>query len=331
MPTITPASMSALREQEFPITADYTYLNHATQGPLPTRTRQALDLAAQQAQWPGIMPDAPREFTYARPRLASLLGVGEDDLVFTPNTTYGLNVCAHGIEWRAGDNVVIPDREFPSLARTWLNLRAFGVEVRVVPWQGAGPTVDQLMQAVDRRTRVVSCSAVAWDTGFRVDLETLGRRCEAAGILLIVDGIQAVGAVQVDPAALRLSALSFHGYKWLLAGFGCGAMYVAPSAVEQIRPRFVGEQSYAGGEDDTIDATAWKAGAQRYTVGGMNMPGLTALAASLELLESVGLPAIERHNHELTAMLFEGLHALPAVELVTPREQCASIVVFTLG
>jgi cysteine desulfurase / selenocysteine lyase len=325
-----------VRAREFPITAEYTYLNTATQGPLPASTCWAIEQATIRAQF----PDTPRANVdqpiadLARMRVAKLLSVGEDDLTFTSNTTHGLNICAHGIDWRPGDNVVLPDCEFPSLMHVWLQLRSLGVEVRVVRWHGDGPSVDAIMAAVDPRTRVVSCSAVAWDTGYRIDLEALGRRCAQAGCLLVVDGIQEVGAVELDPQSLQLSALAFHGYKWLLSGFGCGALYVSPRALDQIRPRFVGEQSFVGDGVPADTAPVWQPGARRYTVGGANAMGLTALAASLSLIEQIGLPTIDAHNRALSQLLVDGLrqHA-PDVRLITPTDPArrAAIVTFTLG
>lgn len=338
MAPLEPPAVLALaeREREFPLVADYAYLNAATQGPLPTTTCRALEQAAWRGQYPGL-PEASTERVPAeavRPRLARLLNCGANDLAFTPNTTYGLNICARGIDWRPGDNVVLPANEFPSVLRTWLQLRDTGVKVRLVPWDDHGPGVETLMGAVDARTRVVSCSAVAWDTGYQIDLEALGRRCEAAGCLLIVDGIQAIGAAEVDVRALRLSAVSFHGYKWLLAGFGCGALYVAPEAFDQIKPRFVGEQSFQDGiAPDNLDAP-WQPGARRFTAGGANALGLTALAASLDLIEGVGLSAIAAHNRALGQLLVDGLRRFaPHVRLVSPADAArrASIVVFTLG
>jgi cysteine desulfurase / selenocysteine lyase len=324
-----------LREREFPIIAEYTYLNAATQGPLPNSTCRAIEQAVSRAQFPETQRgrvDRPSA-ELARERLARLLGVAEDDLTFTANTTHGLNICARGIDWRPRDNVVLPAREFPSLMRVWLELRSLGVEVRVVPWSGDGPSVDALMAAVDSRTRAVSCSAVAWDTGYRIDLEGLGRLCARAGCLLIVDGIQAVGAVELDPQALQLSALSFHGYKWLLSGFGCGALYVSPSAIDQIRPRFVGEQSFVGDGDLGDGPAVWQPGARRYAAGGANALGLTALAASLELIEQVGFAAIDAHNRALAQLLVDGLRHVPDARLVSPIDPArrGAIVVFTLG
>ncbi|MDZ4717288.1 MAG: aminotransferase class V-fold PLP-dependent enzyme [Roseiflexaceae bacterium] len=326
-----------LREREFPITAEYTYLNAATQGPLPNITMRALEQAIGRAQFPGLDP-AHRQSSLAelaRTRLAGLLHADPHDLVFTSNTTHGLNICANGIEWHPGDNVVLPDREFPALMYTWLRLQSIGVEVRCVPWDGAGPSVDQLMAAVDSHTRVVSCSAVAWDSGYRMDLETLGRRCAEAGCLLIIDGIQAVGSLELDVRALpHISALSMHGYKWLLADFGLGALYVSPNAVEQIRPMFVGDQSVVDQNQMPHNPFEWQPGATRYSAGGTNTFGLTALATSLELIDEIGMPAIEAHNRGLAELLVQGLRRYePNIRLISPADPArrSSIIVFTLG
>jgi len=327
-------SLPELRHHEFPLIREVTYLDTATQGPLSRRTHDALALAVAQAQVPGTSRSLSGQATeaLARMRMAQLLDVAEDALVFTPNTTHGMILCAHGITWRPGDNVVLPAREFPALVRTWLGVRAAGVDVRLAPWSGAGPTVADVMAVADGRTRVIACSAVAWDTGWSMDLAELGHRCRAAGILLVVDGIQAVGAVPLAPQALGLAALSFHGYKWLMAGFGCGVLYLAPAALEQIQPRFVGEQSYRDGADPWNPVPAWRDGASRFAVGSANILGMTALASALTLVTELGLAQIARHHAALTQELVDGLRALaPAVRLVVPDapERRAAIVVFT--
>ena len=336
--TVERLSVDEAREREFPIVREYTYLNTASQGPWPDRTVRAVERAAALAQFPhGDKARAePSPEPAARAGLARLIGADEADIVFTGNTTHGINICAQGIDWRPGDNVVVPQREFPSLAYTWFHLRERGVEVRFVPFEGAGPAVEQVMAATDGRTRAVSCSAITWDTGYRADLEELGRRCAERGCLLVLDGIQIVGAQRLDVKAARISALSTHGYKWLMCGFGIGALYVAPEAVDRIRPTFIGTQSIAGeGVGDAFQGQlTWQAGAARYAAGGANRLGQAALAASLSLIEEVGIDAIEERGHALAELVYAGLRRKgDAVQLVSSPDPArrSAIVVFTLG
>ncbi|MGN6564731.1 MAG: aminotransferase class V-fold PLP-dependent enzyme [Thermomicrobiales bacterium] len=328
-------TLSEVREREFPFVQDCTYLNGAEQGPLPARTAAVVREVAEATQAPGTprLAALPPYERLARERLARLIGAAPGDIVFTSNTTHGMNIAMQGIAWRTGDNIVVPQREFPALAAAALHLRARGVEARGVPVTGAGPTVDDIMARVDGRTRAVACSAITWNTGYRADLETLGARCARAGCLLIVDGIQLAGAAQLDVNAARVSTLALHGYKWLLAGFGVGALYVAPAALDQIAPTFIGAQAVRVVPEAADGPLDWQPGAARYQAGGGNKIGLAALATSLGLLEELGLAAIEARNRALAEYLYAHLARNPAVTIVSPPDPArrSQIIVFTLG
>lgn len=331
-----PTFLSQIRT-EFPIVRDYTYLNTASQGPWPTRTVQAVQEAASAMQYvntPRGMPEHAPAVDQARERLARLINARPEDIVFTSNTTHGLNIAAQGIDWRVGDNCVVPVDDFPSLSYAWSHLRLRGVEVRFVSWEGAGPSVATLMAAVDGRTRAVACSAIKWDTGYRMDLEALGAQCAARGVLLVVDAIQAVGAQPVDVQAMRISALATHGYKWLMAGFGVGALYVAPEALEQIRPTFIGVQSVQiENMTPRPEQLTWHPNAQRYEAGGGNTLGLTALASSLGLIEELGIAAIAEHGRGLAELAYAGVQRKPGLRLVSDADPAhrSALIVFTRG
>jgi cysteine desulfurase/selenocysteine lyase len=330
-----PPAIAAVREEELPILRERTYLNAASQGPVPARTVRAIGEVAVASQFPhteraSALPNAE---PVVRERLARLIGADPGDFVFTGNTTHGMNICAQGIAWRPGDNVVVPAQEFPSLAYAWAHLRERGVEVRFVPFAEAGPTVDEIMARVDGRTRAVACSAITWNTGWLADLESLGGRCATQGVLLIVDGIQAVGARRLDVKAARVSALAIHGYKWLLAGFGQGALYVAPEAVDRIAPTFIGEQAVTSESDAAEGRLNWKPGPARYVAGGLNKIGLAAYASSLGLLEEVGIDTIEERDRGLAELLHAGLRQRAGLRVVSSADPArrSQVIVFTLG
>ena len=326
----------ALRAAEFPVTREYTYLNAAAAGPMPERTRRAVTEAAVAGQFPNTarVRTIPAPWDEARPRLAALIGADETNLAPTSNTTHGMNIVAHGIGWRPGDNAVVPEREYPSLSYAWHHLREQrGVEVRFVPFAGVGPTTDEIMAAVDGRTRVVALSAIRWDTGWQINLEELGERCAAAGCLLAVDGVQLVGARPVDVRACRVSALTTHAYKWLMAGFGAGALYVAPEVVEQITPTFAGNSSFAGYPQGYAGDTPLQPGAARYVAGGLTRLPWAAVAASLTLLDELGMEAVAAHGAELAARLRAGLARKSGVRVVSSDDPAhmSAITVFTTG
>lgn len=336
----TPPPFSiATREEEFPVLRDYTYLNAAFHGPVPNRAIRALTSSLEGLRFPGI-PRAGVSTEYGaalhaaetgvRERIARRIGADASEIVLTSNTSQGLNICAQGLDCRPGDNVVIPADEFPSLTATWLNLRQKGVEVRIVPFSGAGPTVDEIMAQVDTRTRAVACSAITWSTGWRADLEALGARCAERGALLIVDGIQAVGVQQLDVKASRVSALAFHGYKWLMAGYGLGGLYVAPEALDRIAPTFISEGAIV---DEGPGEQGWQAGAQRYSLSNRDQPAFAALAASLDMQEAFGAREIATRSSALAEQLYAGLSTRRALRIVSASDPArrSAIIVFTTG
>jgi selenocysteine lyase/cysteine desulfurase len=324
---------------EFAVTERYTYFNTAAIGPWPKRTVAAVQAAAERAQFCGPDTGSGENALIAetRARLARVLGAHSDDFAFGPDTTFGLNVCTHGIDWRAGDNIVLPAGEFPSVRYALAHLPSLGVEIRAVPRteaNGAGVSVGQLLSRIDARTRAVMCSAISWDTGFRIDLEELGAGCSRARVLSIVDGIHAVGAEPLDLRAWRISALAFHSYKWLMAGFGNAGLYVAPEALAHIRPTFTGPLGIAQAGDPFGAEPEWMPGARRFGMGNANQTGMVVLNSSLTLIEECGLPRISAHNHALADALDDGIRAvLPNAHVWRSREpaQQSAIVVFTLG
>ncbi len=331
--TTTPPAIAAVREAEFPTFRENTYINTAAQGLLPSRTVQAITAFATGAQYHDTDRAVPSALPVARERLARLIGANPDDIIFTSNTTHGMNIAIQGIDWKEGDNAVIPAEEFPSLTTAWLHLRKRGVDVRIVPFEGAGATVDQIMAQVDERTRAVSCSAITWNTGWRADLEALGAACAERGVLLIIDGIQAVGVRQLDVKAAKISAMATHTYKWLMASFGVGALYVNPDVVEQIAPTFIGEQAIVTNNGEISWPFTWKAGAARYGAGGNNQIGLAGLAASLGLIEEIGIDTIEAHTTALSTTLYNELASSSNIQIASSPDpdRRSQITVFTFG
>ena len=314
---------------------DHAYLNTAAQGLWPVRTSLAVQEVAVEMQTIGPDRDGERAvFGQCREQLAAFVGAGPDDIVLLPSTSHGLNTALQGIDWRPGDNVVLPEREFPAVQAAAGNLAARGVTIRVAPYAGIGATPAELLACSDSRTRAVVCSGIAWNTGYRMDLAALGPACTTRGILTIIDGVQMVGAEPLALAEWKISVLAFHGYKWLMAGFGIGGAYISPRAIDQIQPVFVGTHGLAAPINLANPQLQFKPGAARYALGGPGVLGAVALHASMSLLGEIGVAGVSLHNHMLADRLVAGLAVkLPGARILRapdPVNQSA-IVVFSLG
>jgi cysteine desulfurase / selenocysteine lyase len=297
----------------FPFTAQALYLNTAAVG--LTSQHQANSAAAYQGvalrEAPNYRESCPTWLDAARSRLSSLLGVRDDRLYFTGSTTEGLNIAALGLPLRAGDRVVVAEDEFPSVLQPWLQSKRRGLVVERVPIREERQRTEALVTALQPRARVLAVSHVHWRTGTRVDLAQLRDACHRHDTWLIVDGAQAVGTVPVNAALADVYCGT--SCKWLLAGFGVGFVTLSDRLIDAWTPPLFGYGRQAAH------------GSPEY--GPLNYPGIHALNASLELLDSIGWPAIHQRVAALTARL---LATLPEEEfpIVTPADARGGIVSF---
>jgi selenocysteine lyase/cysteine desulfurase len=187
------AAVQAWR-REFPILDSRVYLDHATQGPLPKQTVEAMyaSIGRQATRASLASIAANSEVEDVRARFAALIGADRDEVALTSSTAMGINIVAKGLRWQEGDSVVVPSIDFPSNVYPWMHLKTKGVELRTVRPRNGEVKVDDLLEACDSTTRVVAVSLVQFSNGSRIDVEELREACRSRGNLLVVDGMQTV-------------------------------------------------------------------------------------------------------------------------------------------
>ncbi len=297
---------SALRE-EMPVTRRWAFFDHAAVAPLSARACAAMQAWAADLAEHGVAHDPlwVRRVEEVRGLFARLLNADPLDLAFIKNTSEGVGIVAEGYPWRPGDNLVTAEDEYPANRYPWLNLAARGVEVRAVPSRGGRVRLDDLRAALDARTRLVSLSFVEYATGYRNDLDAVGALCRERGVHFFVDAIQGLGVLPLDVRRTPVDFLAADGHKWLLGPEGAGVLYVRRELVDLLHPVGVGWNSVVGARDFTRPDFTLKPHAGRWESGSLNVAGITALGASLELLLEVGVPALETRILELTDYLCE--------------------------
>jgi cysteine desulfurase/selenocysteine lyase len=306
---------------EFPITQEWTYLNHAAVAPLPGRVVQEMAgfLHARQKGELGLEDCSPAA-EETRALAAGLLHASPEEIAFLGSTSDGLNLAAHCLPIASGDNVILCDMEFPANVYPWLNLQRRGVEVRVVPHDRGGLTPERLAAYLDGRTRVVTVSSVQFLSGFRADLPALGRLCHQAGAFVVVDAIQSLGVVPMDVRAAGVDILAANGAKWLMAPIGITILYVRRELIEQLQPAYAYYRAVVRPEPYLHYDWTLVDDARRFEPSSPNVVGLYGLRAALSLLLEVGIERIQAHVLDLTDRLLAGLEA-QGKEILTPRER----------
>ena len=317
---------------EFPVTESYIYMNHAGVAPISSRVRDAMMGFVEDATVNGAVNVETWVETaeICRSVAAQLINADSTEIAFMKNTTQGILIAANGIDWREGDNVVTTAVEFPANVYPWWRLKErYGVETRMAPEREGRIHLDDIVAAIDKRTRVVTISHVEFASGYRNDIKTLGKICRERDIWFVVDAIQSLGAIEVDVKSSHVDILAADGHKWLLAPEGAAIFYCADEKRERLINTNVGWASVVNPRDFLNYDLTQKPDATRFEEGSYNSVGLYGLNAAIELLLEVGISTIETHILQLTTGLIEGLES-KGYRVITPKanSERAGIVVF---
>jgi cysteine desulfurase / selenocysteine lyase len=300
--------LGELRRQEFPWTAETIYLNNASVGPLPERTRRVLDEFNQKRAEPFRLPDRDLFATMVESRAlaARLIGASPQEIALTVNTGYGLSLAARMLPLKRGDIVLASDKEFPANVYPWMRLKDIGVTLELAPTTAEGwPDEDQLVKRLaDPRVRVLAVSLVQFSNGYTVDIARLSAATRAAGSYLVVDAIQGLGQVPLDVSQVPVDLLACGGQKWLLSPWGSGFVYVRRELIRELRPAITGWMAFEGTDDFTrltqYDDTL-REDARRFELITLPYQDFAGMNASLGLLLSVGIPRVAAHLRALHA------------------------------
>ena len=292
----------------FPLTSAVCYLDTAAEG-LPPLTAQS----ALEEYWREKSRGTPgRKRLFQRQAeteevAAELLGTSADNVALLGNSSEALNLLANSIDWKAGDEVLISDLEFPSNVIPWLRLKHAGVRLVVIPTCEGVLRLADWTSRISSRTRVVSVSQVSYKTGTQMPfIKELSAEAHRAGALFCVDATQALGRVPVGVDGVDYLVAS--SYKWLLGTHGLGVVYVSPNTRETLRVSTAGWYSVDSVfHSERFESFTPKRCAGQLQAGMPNFPGLFALHAGIKYLLSLGVERIDQDLRPLVRTLREGL------------------------
>jgi len=331
--TLHPTKVKALRESlrhlrasEFPWTADTVYLNNASIGPIPERTRRILDAFNARRTAPHLLPDRDlfAALQAARDAAARLINADTGEIALATNTGFGLHLAARALKLKRGDRVIVSDREFPANVYPWLMLRNLGVEVELAPCTPEGwPDEEYLLGALrDSRVRVLAISFVQFSNGYRADLKRLSAATRASDTYLVVDGIQGVGNSILDVRETPVDILACGGQKWLLSPWGSGFVYVRKELIASLEPAITGWMAFEGTDDFsrlTEYNPTFRADARRFEMITLPFQEFYGFTQSVELLLEIGIQEIAEVTRSLHEPILKWADAR-GVRVASPRD-----------
>lgn len=280
----------------------------------------------------GLGREMTRRFEEARDKVGRFFGAGENyTVVFTSGATGAINLVAHSyLEafCQPGDRILTLGSEHHSNFVPWQQLcKRQGLDFQVVPILPSGqPDWAWFRQALSPATKLVALAHVTNTFGVVNPVEEVIRLAHERGIPVLVDGAQAAGHRPVDVERLGCDFYCVSAHK-MYGPTGIGALLARTQLLERMPPlQFGGEMV----ERVTVEDTRFQPPPYRFEAGTPHFLGAVGFAAAVDYLGQVGLEQAAREEQTLARALWEGLRAIPEVELPVSGPPQAGIVSFSL-
>jgi cysteine desulfurase / selenocysteine lyase len=322
--------------KDFSLMPGHTWLNVASEGPLPKIAGKALEQAVEWKSSPHLLtiPKFQQVPLELKKSIARLVHVEEQDVILGNSATYGLHLLANGLEFKAGDEIILLQNDFPTDILPWLSLQKKGVIVHQLKAKEHVLTHEELSKAINRRTKLVCLPLIHSFTGFKHDIKSISRLCHDHGILCVVNLSQAAGAFEIDLNQWDADAVVCAGYKWLLGPYGTGFCWIRKDLRQQLnyaQNYWISLMDEASLNAEGLVQLEDDHTSRRYDVfGTANFFNYVPWTASIEYLLSIGLDRVHEHNQFLVDQLIDGLDG-KYFDLLSPRskKERTNIVVFS--
>jgi L-cysteine/cystine lyase len=332
-----------LRE-ELNMPDDLIAVNAGSWGPLCRAAREAIK--AGYAAEAGARGDDPEGMIEARggltrysetidpakDALARFMNCTPREVALCDSSTTGMNVFLWGYDWNPGDEIIAGSLENPAAI---VPLRVLSKRRRVnlilVDQRNGGVNSTKAIEdAITDKTKMILISDVNFATGSRVDLWEISRLAHESDVLVLVDGIQAVGTQPVDVKALGVDGYAMGRHKFLCGPDGAGALYVSEKALGKIDATYTGV--FSDSEHGMAEELMLMDTAQRYEVSTRPLPVIEGGTACLEWIqEEVGIPNILEWNRKLYNDLWEMLDEIISIEMISQQDQRCLMTFFVEG
>lgn len=298
------------RRIAFPICRNKIFMAHAAVTALPRVVADAIirfteESAANFENFTALL----KSIQEARVSAANLIGSSPEEIALIGPTSLGLSLFANGIDWRPGDEVLCYMDDYPANVYPWLNLRSRGVNIRLLqPAETGVLTPELIAEALSPKTRLVALASCNFVSGYRIDLNAIGKLLREKEVLFSVDAIQTLGAF---PTTVEyVDFLSADAHKWMLGPLAIGIVYVRKECFDLCRPTLLGSWNVKAPGFVAQEEIEFQPTAQRYEPGAMNVMGIFGMKAAIDLLLEIGIANVAERILTITARLSSGLQAL---------------------
>jgi len=326
--------------QQFPALANKAYFNYGGQGTMPQGAIDAIQQAHEYIQKTGPFSGASNGWIVEQAKqikmaIATELSVPPETLTLTEDVSVGCNIPLWGIDWQAGDHLLLTDCEHPGIIAAAHEIqRRFGIEITTCPLMATlneGNPTDVIAQSLQPTTRLVVLSHILWNTGQVLPLAEIVQLCHAQPkiVRVLVDAAQSVGMLPLNLTELEADFYAFTGHKWWCGPAGLGGLYVSPDAQASLSPTFIGWRGIT--VSSSGQPTGWMADGRKFEIATSDYTLYAGLKAAIAYHQQWGT-ATDRYHRilQLSHSLWQKLSELPHVTCLRNAPPESGLVSFTV-
>ncbi len=318
------------RLARFPIAREKIFLSHAAVTALPHCAAQAMaDYAYSSCKDHQEFPEFMKTMAETRQLSANLIGAEASEVALLGPTSLGLSLFAKGISWEPEDEVICYMDDYPANVYPWMELERIGVKVKYLKPDELGVITPELIESnLSDKTRLVALASCNYLSGYRIDIDSIGKMLGQKNILFALDGIQTCGAFPTSVE--HVDFMSADAHKWLLGPMAMGIVYVKQKNFDLLRPALLGAWNVRSPDYITQEEISFHNSARRYEPGVLNASGIVGLKAVLEMIQKIGIDSISERLLEIKSILVKGLDSL-GYKIHGPRDgkNASSITTFS--
>ena len=243
---------------------------------------------------------ATYEFNEARKKIAKFFNAKENEIIFTKNTTEGINLISHSFNLKEGDTVLLSDKEHNSNLIPWQMLKK-NKKINIKFFKFGD--VKDFESKIDRNVKIASFVHTSNIDGTVQPVEKMAKIAKDNKVFVLIDAAQSAPHKQIDVKKLNADAIACSGHK-MLGPSGTGILYLSEKSSSQLDVFMTGGETVI---NSTYDSVTFEKIPNRYEAGLQNYSGVIGLGEAVEYLKKVGMNNIEEHEKKLNEIITKEL------------------------
>ena len=265
-----------------------------------------------------LATEVTRACEESRKTVAKFLNASKkEEVIFTRNTTEGINLVSHSLQFKKGDVILVSDKEHNSNLLPWQQLvQKQGVILKIIPSNPDNTfDLDAFEKLLSKSVKLVAIGSTSNLDGLTIPMAAVIKKAHSAGALVLLDAAQTAPHQKIDVKALNVDFLAFSGHK-MLGPSGTGVLYGKHALLEKMDPFLVG--------GETVSSTTYETGVflpppEKFEAGLQDYAGIIGLGAAVNYLQKIEFDSIQKQEHLLNTALSDEMLKIPGITLIGPN------------